>query len=121
MSSPVSFRVSERDVYISIDAGTPPSEVKADKLQQAWQASKFSAAKLLDPQMLLQTATKYAQHYSKDSNSSIPFQVAIAEIFDADLNLQVSDDDMKVTASGIVGYGGKALTQGIIIELSLPS
>jgi len=115
MSSPVSFRVSERDVYISIDAGTPPSEVKADKLQQAWQASKFSAAKLLDPQMLLQTATKYSQHYSKDSNSSIPFQVAIAEIFDADLNLQVSDDDMKVTASGIVGYGGKALTQESII------
>ena len=30
MSSPVSFRVSERDVYISIDAGTSPSDVKAD-------------------------------------------------------------------------------------------
>lgn len=115
MSSPVRFLISERDVYITIDAGTPPSEVKADKLQQAWQTSKFSAAKLLDPQMLVQTATKYAQHHSKDTNSSIPFQVIIAEIFDADLNLQVSDDDMKVTASGIAGYGGKPLTQEFII------
>ncbi len=115
MSSPVSFRVSERDVYIIIDAGTRPSEVKAEQLQKAWQASDYSAAKLLDPQMMAQTATKYAQHFSKDSNSSISFQVIIAEIFDADLNLQVSDDDMKVTASGIVGFGGKALTQEAII------
>jgi len=115
MSSPVSFRVSERDVYIIIDAGTSPSEVKAEQLQKAWQASEFSAAKLLDPQMMAQTATKYAQHYSKDSNSSIPFQVTVGEIFDADLNLQVSEDEMKVTASAIVGYGGKALTQEIII------
>ena len=68
MSSPVSFRVSERDVYISIDGGTSPSDVKAEALQKAWQASEFSAAKLLDPQMLTQTATKYAQHFSKDSN-----------------------------------------------------
>jgi len=115
MSSPVSFRVSERDVYIIIDAGTRPSEVKAEQLQKAWQASDYSAAKLLDPQMMAQTATKYAQHFSKDSNSSISFQVIIAEIFDADLNLLVSDDDMKVTASAIVGFGGKALTQEAII------
>lgn len=115
MSSPVSFRVSERDVYISIDAGASPSEVKAEQLQKAWQASAFSAAKLLDPQMLSQTATKYAQHHSKDSNKSIPFQVIIAEIFDADLNLQISDDEMKVTGSAIVGYGGKALTQEAVI------
>jgi len=115
MSSPVSFRVSERDVYIIIDAGTSPSEVKKEQLQKAWQASEFSAAKLLDPQMMAQTATKYAQHYSKDSNSSIPFQVTIAEIFDADLNLQVSDDEMKVTASAIVGFGGKPLSQEAII------
>ncbi|WP_278361091.1 flagellar assembly protein A, partial [Idiomarina abyssalis] len=115
MSSPVSFRVSERDVYIIIDAGTRPSEVKAEQLQKAWQASDYSAAKLLDPQMMAQTATKYAQHFSKDSNSSISFQVIIAEIFDADLNLLVSDDDMKVTASAIVGFGGKPLTQEAII------
>ncbi|MGM7318011.1 DUF342 domain-containing protein [Idiomarina sp. ST10R2A5] len=115
MSSPVSFRVSERDVYIIIDAGTRPSEVKAEQLQKAWQASDYSAAKLLDPQMMTQTATKYAQHFSKDSNSSISFQVIIAEIFDADLNLLVSDDDMKVTASAIVGFGGKPLSQEAII------
>jgi len=115
MSSPVSFRVSERDVYIIIDAGTRPSEVKAEQLQKAWQASDYSAAKLLDPQMMAQTATKYAQHFSKDSNSSISFQVIIAEIFDADLNLLVSDDDMKVTASAIVGFGGKPLSQEAII------
>ena len=115
MSGPASFRVSERDVYIIIDAGTRPSEVKAEQLQKAWQASDYSAAKLLDPQMMAQTATKYAQHFSKDSNSSISFQVIIAEIFDADLNLLVSDDDMKVTASAIVGFGGKALTQEAII------
>ncbi|MCK7459086.1 DUF342 domain-containing protein [Idiomarina aminovorans] len=115
MSSPVNFRVSERDVYIIIDAGTSPSEVKAEQLQKAWQASDLSAAKLLDPQMMAQTAAKYAQHYSKDSTSSIPFQVTIAEIFDADLNLQVSDDDMIATVSAIVGYGGKALTQEVII------
>ena len=115
MSSPVSFRVSERDVYISIDGGTSPSDVKAEALQKAWQASEFSAAKLLDPQMLTQTATKYAQHYSKDSNKSIPFQVTIAEIFDAELKLQISDDSMRVTATAIVGFGGKPLTQEMII------
>lgn len=115
MSSPVSFRVSKRDVYISIDAGTAPSEVKADALLKAWQASDFSSAKLLDPQMLTQTATKYAQHYSKDTNSSIAFQVIIAEIFDADLSLTVSDDNMTVTASAIVGFAGKPLTPEAVI------
>lgn len=115
MSSPVSFRVSKRDVYISIDAGTAPSEVKADALLKAWQASDFSSAKLLDPQMLTQTATKYAQHHSKDTNSSIAFEVIIAEVFDADLSLTISDDKMTVTASAIVGFAGKPLTPEAVI------
>src|SRR5690606_6493939 len=101
-------------VYVEFPYGLALANMTRDHILDAFRASKFGAAHLYDN--AISTALDEARRYRNDApDSHQNLRNKLAELRDAQLSIQTSEDYMEAEASVVTAQGGKAIDKAAIL------
>lgn len=112
-----SLQFSEQNgvIYVEFPYGLALADMNHDRILEAFRASKYGTAHLFDN--AISTALEEARRYRNDApDSHQNLRNKIAELRNAQLSIQTSDDHMEAEASVVIAEGGKAIDKAAILH-----